>query len=255
VQKFISLVIALLAVGGMGFVSALEAQPVAGSNSDPVKKEARQRIVEMKDRIRNQRVRIHQDLEARRLTAGQARDCREVLDHVENRMKAGHEAKGPLEAMGKEQYDADNLSLDSNSAVIREEKQYFYYYGPYAGDGPNYDDDPVEGAAGPSVGTMEERHPRIVELKDRIRSQRERIDQGLTADRLTGTEAKECREILNSVAGQMKRDYRANGSMNLTSEQYDGYNTVLDVNSTVIHEERQYFYYYGRHYGQNRYWD
>jgi hypothetical protein len=258
-MKFVLRVVALFAVGGMGFVSAQDAQPVAGSHPMSVNKVAHLRIVKLKDRILSQREQIRKDLKANSLTTDQAQACREVLNKVEDQMKTEHKANGSKKTMSKDQYAAYNSSLDANSAAINEEKQYYYYYGPYADYGPYYnyyyDAYPAAGAPTPSVTAMGEEHPRIFELKQRIQSQRERIDQGLTANSLTGDEAKGCRDVLASVENQMKTDYKANGSKTMTREQYAGYNATLDTNSAVIHEEKQYFYYYGPYYDQYRYWD
>ena len=174
-------------------------------------------------------------------------------------MKAEHKANGSKKIMKKEQYEAYNSTLDKNSALINEEKQYFYYYGPYADYGPNYnyyyDAYSVSGVPTPSVSAAEEAHPMIFELKKRITSQRERIDEGLTNNTLTKDEAKGDREVLKSVEKQMKADYKANGSKTMTRAQYDSYNISLDANSIVLREQKHSFYYYGPYYNQYSYWD
>jgi hypothetical protein len=167
-------------------------------------------------------------------------------------MKAEHKANGAMKTMKKEQYEAYNSSLDANSTSINEEKQYFYYYGPYADYGPYYnyyyDAYPGVGAPVTDVTVLEKSHPRIFELNARIKSQRDRINQGVDENTLTKDQASTCREVLNSVEKQMKADYATNGSkksMTLTKDQYTAFNTSLDANSNFIHEEKQYFYYYG----------
>jgi hypothetical protein len=53
-----------------------------------------------------------------------------VLAQVENQVDADHKAGGAAH-MTKEKYDFYNATLDSNSAILHEEKNNFYYYGPY----------------------------------------------------------------------------------------------------------------------------
>jgi hypothetical protein len=256
-NKTVLLIAALWAVGSMGLGQAQDATPVARSHPKSVKKVAQRRIVHLKDRIKSQRERIEFGLKAKTLTADQAASCRTVLDSVENQMKTEHQANGSKKTMKKEQYDAYNTSLDANSVLINEERQYFYYYGPYADYGPYYDYyyDAYPGAGAPitDVSALEKAHPRIYELNARIKNQRDRIDQGVRENSLTGDQASACRAILDSVEKQMKTDYAANGSkkeMVLTKEQYTTFNNSLDSNSSLIHEEKQYFYYYGSYENQ-----
>jgi hypothetical protein len=163
-------------------------------------------------------------------------------------MKDEHTADGSKKTMSKETYDAYNTSLDANSAAIKEDKQYFYYYGPYVDYGPEYDyyydSYPVAGAPTPSVSGMEETHPRIYELKERIKNQRERIQTGLTNNTLTSDQAKNCGMALKSAEDQMTADFKTNGSDKLTKDQFTALNASLDSNSTFIQENKQYFYYY-----------
>jgi hypothetical protein len=236
------LIAAVFAAGCAGLVSAQTAKPVS------IKKLAHMRIVYLKDRIQNQRERIAQGLTAGTLTGDQAVISREILDSVESRMKDEHRANGSKKSISKETYEAYNAKLDANSALLKERKQYFYYYGPYADYGPYYeyyyDAYPAAGAPAPSLITMAEIHPMIYELKDRIKNQRERIQQGLTSITLTSEQAKDCGVILNTVQDDMKEDYKANGSLNLTRDQYLTFNKALDTNSKIIQENKHYFYYY-----------
>ncbi len=254
-KKLVLLAVVLFVASSMDLVFA----QTTGTNSKSVKKEAHRRIVKLKDRIGNQRERIDQGLEANTLTADQAQASRDVLDKVVKQMKDERAANGSKKVMKKEQYDAYNTLLDANSNGINEEKQYFYYYGPYVDYGADYsyyyDPYTVEGAPTPSMTALEETHPRIFELKERIQGQRERIDKELTANTLTEDQAKGCRDVLASVENQIKMDYKANGSMKMTKEQYLAYNATLDVNSSIIHEGKQYYYYYGPYYDQYQYWD
>jgi len=237
---------AVLAAGSMGFASAQDATPVVKHMSE--KKPAHLRIVQLKDRIKNQMARIKQGLNDGTLAAADADACRAVLNSVQSKMKDEHTADGSKKTMSKETYDAYNTSLDANSAAIKEDKQYFYYYGPYVDYGPEYDyyydSYPVAGAPTPSVTGMEETHPRIYELKERIKNQRERIQTGLTNNTLTSDQAKNCGMALKSAEDQMTADFKTNGSDKLTKDQFTALNASLDSNSTFIQENKQYFYYY-----------
>src|SRR5665213_159621 len=240
------LIVSLFAAGSMGLASAQDATPVVKHVSE--KKSAHLRIVQLRDRINNQSARIKQGLNDRTLAVADADACRAVLNTVQSEMKAEHEANGSKKIMSKDSYDAYNTSLDANSAAIHEDKQYFYYYGPYVDYGPTYDyyydSYPVVGAPTPSVSGMEETHPRIYELKERIKNQRERIQQGLTNNTLTGDQAKNCGMDLKSIEDQMTADFKTNGSNKLTKDQFTAFNASLDSNSTFIQENKQYFYYY-----------
>jgi regulator of replication initiation timing len=259
-NKKVLLVLALCAAGGAGFAFAQNTKPAGTvAKQAAVKKVARSRIIKLNDRIKNQRERIDQGLTENTLTMAQAKACRDVLSSVDDKMKAEHKANGTKKTMKKEQYDAYNSSLDANSQCINEDKQYFYYYGPYADYGPYYnyyyDAYPGSGAPVTDVSALEKAHPRIFELNARIKSQQDRIDQGVKENTLTQDQATSCREVLNTVEKQMKSDYKANGSkksMILTKDQYTAFNTSLDANSAFIHEQKQYFYYYGPY--SNRYY-
>jgi len=253
------LVAAFFSAGCLGFAGA-DTAPVATATSHmSTKQMGHARIVTLKDRIKNQRLRIAQGLKGNTLTADQATACGGVLDTVVSQMKAERQANGPKKIMTRDNYDAYNTTLDNNSAFIHEGKQYFYYYGPYVDEGPDYsysyDAYSDTGVPTPSVPAKQMANPRIFVLKERIQNQRARITQGLNAKTLTADQAKDCGMILDSVAKQMKADYKASGSMEITKDQYDGFNTSLDTNSIIIHEAKQYFYFYNEpNYGQY-YWD
>jgi hypothetical protein len=257
--KKVLLFVALLAAGGMGFASAQETKPVAKAHHKAMEKTAHLRIVKLKDRIQNQRVRIALGLKNNTLTADQAASCGTVLTTIQDQMKKEREANGSKKTMSQDQYAAYNTSLDANSSLIKEEKQYFYYYGPYADNGPTYDyyydEYPVSGSPTPSVSALEKSTPMIFELKQRIADQRTRIDSGLADNQLTPDQASACRVVLKSVESQMKADYKANNSKKMTRDQYTAYNASLDANSSFIHEEKQYYYYYDPYYDQYSYWD
>jgi hypothetical protein len=254
--KFISLVIALSAMGGTGFVSAQEARPAARPSAKAARKEARPRIVQLEDRVRNQRHQVRRDLIVDKLTAVQAQACDAFLDSLESQMKEENKANGWKNAMPNDRYEYYEASLDANNAVVDKKKQYGYRYGPYADRATDftYYGNPhhVQGVPIPSVTAMEAAEPRVFELKDRIHQQRERIDQGLNAKSLTGDEAKGCRDVLASVEGRMKSVFRANHSKTMTREQFAVFAATLDTNSKVIDEEK---HYYGHYHDQYTYWD
>jgi hypothetical protein len=245
------LIAVLVAAGSAGFVSAQDATPIVAARAKPiaVKKLARLRIVYLKDRIENQRERIARGLNAGTLTGDQAAVSRAILDNVESKMKAERLANGAKKTISRETYEAYNTSLDANSSLINERREYFYYYGPYADSGEDYvyyyDAYPVPGTPTPAVlSDLEKSNPRMFELRDRLAGQRARIQRDLDANSLTADQAKTCDGVLDSVANQMKVDFTANGSLHLTLDQYEGLNAMLDANSTLIQESRQYYYYY-----------
>jgi hypothetical protein len=184
-----------------------------------------------------------------------ATSFRGVLNSVEKQMKEDYQANGPKKSMeltGK-QYLALNAKLDANSKILHEMKRPFYYYDPYF---DRYNSRfQVSDSKNTSVSEVEKDHPMIFELRDRIQHQKDRIDQGVKDKTITVDQAANCREVLSSLEGKMKADYKANGpkkQMRLTKEQYAAFNIKLDTNSIVIHEGKLFFYYYGPYYDQ--YW-
>jgi hypothetical protein len=240
---------AIFTAGSMGFVCAQDPAPTVNTHGRTYTKEMGfVRIVTLKDRIKSQRQRIARGLTEGTLTADQAAACGGILDSMQKQMKDEREANGPRKIMTRDNYDAYNTTLDANSSVIHEQKQYFYYYGPYADQGPDYDYyyDPyaAAGAPTPSVSDPAKTNPRMFELKDRLAGQHARIQQDLDANTLTSDQSKTCDGVLDSVENQMKDDFAVNGSRRLTTDQYEGLNAMLDANSTLIQESRQYYYYY-----------
>src|SRR5665213_106543 len=243
------LIAAVFTAGSTGFVRAQDPVPTVNTHGRTYTKEMGYvRIVTLKDRIKNQRLRIAQGLTAGTLTGDQAAVGGGILDSMVKQMKEEREANGPRKIMTRDNYDAYNTALDANSSIIHEQKQFFYYYGPYADQGPDYayyyDAYPAPGAPTPAVSGPAKAHPRMFELKDRLEGQRARIQQDLDANTLTGDQAKNCDGVLDSVGNQIKSDFTANGSHQLTRDQYTGLNAMLDANSTLIQESKQYYYYY-----------
>lgn len=81
-------------------------------------------------------------------------------------------------------------------------------------------------------------HPRIHEVHHRVKDQAERIDQGLKDGTLTPAQAKALRDVLKSVHAQMEADFKTNGKRELTKEQIDQLNQMLNENSKVIYDEK-----------------
>jgi hypothetical protein len=97
-------------------------------------------------------------------------------------------------------------------------------------------------------------HPRIFELRDRIRGQREQITQALKDDTISVNQARDCRHVLDGVESDIKAESAANGPrLFMRREAYEAYNTRLDVNSAFIREKKQAYYYYGQTYDQHGY--
>ncbi len=95
---------------------------------------------------------------------------------------------------------------------------------------------------------------RIFELKDRIKSQRERITLGLQDHSLTEEQAQSCRDVLNMVEKQINEEAKANGTRKtMRHEKYEAYNASLDVNSAFIHEQKDTYYYYDSAYDEHGY--
>jgi len=254
VKKLVFLFVTLWAVGATGFLFAQEPSVTAIQENHPM-------IFELKDRIKIQNERIDQGLNNNTLSVDQANFCRAVLESVEKQMKGDYKTHGPKK-LTREEYTALNNSLDGNSATIHEEKQYFYYYDPYWNN-YSYDyyyyDDPYYSEPGSPVthvSAMEEKHPMIFELKDRIKNQRARIDRGLSEKTLSEVQAKDCRDVLKTAEKGIKSDCAANGlkkDMKLTRKEYAAFNTALDMNSSILNEKKQNFYYYNSYYDQHYY--
>lgn len=221
--------------------------------------ESHYRIFKLEDRIKNQRKRIDKGLAESTLTQDEAKTDRDVINTVSDAIKADAKANGAKKIMTRDQYAAYNASLDVNSAKIREERRLYYYYGPYADMGPDYTYyfDPIMGASAPapSLSAMEVKNPRIFELKDRIKNQRARVDQGIKDASMTEDDAKICRAVLDKLESRINSDHKADGTKAMSKEKYDAYNADLDANSAALQEQKNYFYYYSPYYDRYSYWD
>jgi hypothetical protein len=124
IKKALLLASVVLA-GGVGLARAQDAVLVHGDQPDHPK------IFELKERIQSQRDRITQALKDNTISEKHAQDCRNVLDGVENDIKAESAANGPHRFMRMDRFVAYNGRLDVNSAFLQEQKQTYYYYGQY----------------------------------------------------------------------------------------------------------------------------
>jgi nitrate/nitrite-specific signal transduction histidine kinase len=76
-------------------------------------------------------------------------------------------------------------------------------------------------------------HLRMVQLRDQIKSQRERIAQGLVQHKIDADQAKNRLRVLTMVENQMNNiSASTNGSM--PEEGYEAYNSYLNVNASLI---------------------
>ncbi len=82
-------------------------------------------------------------------------------------------------------------------------------------------------------------HPRVHEIHERIRLQRARIEGGIKSGKITKDEAKPLWDVLKSVHDQMQSDFKQNGKIELSEEQQNQLNQLLDENSKNIHDEKQ----------------
>jgi hypothetical protein len=78
-------------------------------------------------------------------------------------------------------------------------------------------------------------YPRF-ELKDRIRSQRERISQDLKDHTITADNARVCLAVLNVVDRWVDREAALTGSNRMTEQKFRAGHKTLDMNSKIIHE-------------------
>jgi hypothetical protein len=95
----------------------------------------------------------------------------------------------------------------------------------------------------PALATLAS-HLRVAALQERIKNQRERIDQGVVNKRITADQAKDCYDLLDSVEKQTQAEVFADGSKNMCQEEYEAYNTYLDANSDLVGEQKQSEYRY-----------
>jgi hypothetical protein len=102
---------------------------------------------------------------------------------------------------------------------------------------------PTAGSPAPSgTPSMRVRNPKVKEIIDRIKLQRDRIAVGVKNGKLTADEATTLNEKLKSIGEEMRSDFKANkaaGQKGLTDDQIAQVNSELDANSTAIHDDKQ----------------
>jgi hypothetical protein len=81
-------------------------------------------------------------------------------------------------------------------------------------------------------------HPRIKEVRARIQDQYKRVHEGIKAKKITKDEAKDLKAKIDAVRGQMKADIQQNGKKELTEDQLNQLNQMLDDNSKAIYGEK-----------------
>ena len=81
-------------------------------------------------------------------------------------------------------------------------------------------------------------HPRMVQLRDQIKRQRERIAQGLVRHKIDADQAKNRLRVLTTVENQIN-NIAASTNESMPEEGYEAYNSYLDVNASLIDSETQ----------------
>jgi hypothetical protein len=74
---------------------------------------------------------------------------------------------------------------------------------------------------------------RIVEIKNRVNSQREQIKEALANKAISANQAKSCVSILDQVDNQVAL-ITGSGNGTMLADDFDSYNAFLDVNASLI---------------------
>jgi hypothetical protein len=90
----------------------------------------------------------------------------------------------------------------------------------------------AQGAAQAAIN--EAGHLRIVEIKDRVKSQRIQIELALVKKTITAEQAKECVAILDQLEDQVALIAGLDGQGSMLADAFDSYNSFLDVNASLI---------------------
>lgn len=77
---------------------------------------------------------------------------------------------------------------------------------------------------------------RIVEIKNRVNSQREQIKEALANKAISAKQAASCVSILDQVDNQVTL---IAGNGNMLADDFDSYNSFLDVNASLIDSQNQ----------------
>jgi hypothetical protein len=88
---------------------------------------------------------------------------------------------------------------------------------------------------------MKGTHPKLDELRTRLKLQRARIEEGVKNGKLTAQEAEALRAKVKAVHDQMRADFEQNKQSRqkgLTDDQFSQLNQMLDENSKAIFNEK-----------------
>ncbi len=134
-MKFVLLVILILGIVDPLFAQdnpTVSAPPAAQLSSGEA---AHRRMVELRNRIQDQRRRIDRGIKSHQLNPAEAKESFDILGSVEKQMKAdmrGRSSKG----LTREEYDTYNNTLDANSRISHEERSRNYGGDPTGNDKP-----------------------------------------------------------------------------------------------------------------------
>lgn len=81
---------------------------------------------------------------------------------------------------------------------------------------------------------MKGEHPRIHEVRERLKRQHMRIMAAVKAGKLTQDEGKTLHEKVKSIGDEMRADIKSNGKTELTEDQFKQLNDELNTNSEAI---------------------
>jgi hypothetical protein len=81
---------------------------------------------------------------------------------------------------------------------------------------------------------MKGEHPRIHEVRERLKRQHMRIMAAVKAGKLTKDEGKALHEKVKSIGDEMRADIKSNGKTELTEDQFKQLNDELNTNSEAI---------------------
>ena len=95
----------------------------------------------------------------------------------------------------------------------------------------------AENPGNPTGGQFEQNHPRRNEVNQRVKNQRERINQGVKNGTLTADQAKQLRANDRAIKKQEHAEVKANGGY-LTKKQQKQLNQEENANSKLIHDEK-----------------
>jgi Skp family chaperone for outer membrane proteins len=89
----------------------------------------------------------------------------------------------------------------------------------------------------PTGKNFAQKHPRRAQVNNRVKNQRNRINQGVKSGELTKGQAKQLRANDNAIKAQEHADVKANGG-HLTGAEQKQLNQEENANSALIHDEK-----------------